>query len=362
MKKAQMVLLVSCAVFFALVFSCGSAPSAKKTMGGEWKVNADEGNGGGSTISMTEETLEGLPGRSFTGKLDKKKYQYGYVNAKLYPTQEVLDEMKQAKSISFRFIGNSEKYIVSIATTDVKDNAWFEYVFETQMNTPKTVIVPIEYFMQPAWGKTIAATVNMNNVTFLQWMYNGDEGPYDFKVWDVRVHSNVPAEKDIAPKASVAMKAAAPSQAQPVGGSLTGVVWDVVDNFEYADGYMIYFADPRVFNGNKVTKGDSYTLKYTCTASRDLESEMRIYLVDHLASSGHNRLSKEEPIPGTKLKAGVPYSGEVKFLATASATGVRPMANAICMETSGAGTKGIKGSGKLKPFTITFSQFEFSKD
>jgi hypothetical protein len=192
-------------------------------------------------------------------------------------------------------------------------------------------------------------------------MYNGDEGPYNFKVWDIRVHSSVPTESQIAPKASVAMKAAAPT-AGPVGGSFTDIVWNVVDNFEYADGYMIYFADPRIFNGNKIAKGDSYTLKFTATASRDLESEMRIYLVDHLASNGHTRLSVEAPLPGSKLKAGVPWSGEVTFNATASATGARPMANAICMETSGAGSKGIKGSGKMKPFTITFSQFEFKKN
>jgi hypothetical protein len=361
MKKALIVSLVSCAVFFTLVFACGSAPKAKAP-GGEWKINADEGSGGASTISMAEETLEGLPGRSFTGKIDKKKYQWGYVNAKLYLDQETKDEMKQAKAISFRFLGNSEKYIVSIATTDVKDNAWFEFVFETQPNAPKTVIVPIDYFMQPAWGKTIAAMVDTSKTEFLQWMYNGDEGPYTFKVWDVRVHTgSIPTESQIAPKASVAIKAAA-AQAQPVGGSFTDIVWDVGDNFEYADGYMIYFADPRIFNGNKIAKGDSYTLKFTATASRDLESEMRIYLVDHLASNGHNRLSVEAPLPGSKLKAGVPWSGEVKFNATASTSSARPMGNAICMETSGAGSKGIKGSGRMKPFTITFSKFEFSKD
>jgi len=362
MKKALIVSLVSCAVFFALVFACGSAPKAKGP-GGEWKVNGDQGNGGASTISMTEETLEGLPGHSFTGNIDKKKYQYGYVNAKLYLDQETKDEMKQAKAISFRFIGNSEKYIVSIATADVKDNAWFEYVFETQPNTPTTVIVPIEYFMQPAWGKTIAAMVDTSKADFLQWMYNGDEGPYSFKVWDVRVHTNkVPTPEQIAPKASVAMKAAAPTQAQPVGGSFTDIVWNVVDNFEYADGYMIYFADPRIFNGNKVAKGDSYTLKFTGTASRDLEAEMRIALVDHLASNGHTVLADYITVPGSKMKAGVPFSAEITLVAKASSTTARPMGNTICMETSGAGNKGSKGSGKMKAFTITFSQFDFKKN
>jgi len=158
------------------------------------------------------------------------------------------------------------------------------------------------------------------------------------------------------------MKAAAPTQALPVGGSFTDIVWNVVDNFEYADGYMVYFADPRIFNGNKIAKGDSYTLKFTCTASRDLESEMRIYLVDRAASNGHERLSVEAPFPGSKLKAGVPYSAEITFNATKGSTSASLKGNTICMETSGAGTKGVKGSGKLKGFTITFSQFEFKKN
>jgi hypothetical protein len=352
MKKASIVFLVSCAVFLALVFACETIPVNRG--GGEMKVNADEGSGGGSTIAMAPETLEGLDGYSFTGRIDKKKYQYGYVNAKLYPDEETLALLKEAKAVSFRFLGEGGKYIISIATTDVKDNAWFEYVYETQAGVPQTVIVPIEYFMQPSWGKTIAAMVDLSNTTFVQWMYNDSEGPYTFKLWDFRVHTgSVPTPEQIAPAASVAMKAAPPPP-QPVGGSLTNVVWEVQDNFQYADGYIIYFADPRVFNGNKVTKGDSYTFKFTCTPSRDLENEMRIALVDHLASNGHTVLADYITVPGSKMKAGVPFSAEIKFEAKTSATGVRPMANTICMET-----KGTQRAGK---FSITFSEFVFTKN
>jgi len=352
MKKAFIVFLVSCAAFLVLVFACETIPANRG--GGEMKVNADEESGGGSTIAMTEETLEGLPGYSFTGNLDKKKFQYGYVNAKLYPDEATLEMLKQAKAISFRFLGNSEKYIVSIATTDVKDNAWFEYVYDTQPSQPATVIVPIEYFMQPSWGKTIAAMVDLSNTTFVQWMYNGDEGPYTFKLWDFRVHTDkVPTPEEIAPAASVAIKGAPPPP-QPVGGSLTNVVWDVKGNFQYADGYIIYFADPRVFNGNKVTKGDSYTFKFTCTPSRDLENEMRIALVDHLSSTGHTVLADYIIVPGSKMKAGVPFSAEITFNAKASATGARPLANTICMET--------KGTQKAGEFSITFSEFVFTKN
>jgi len=317
MKKSFIVFLVSCAVFFALVFACGSAPKSKGPMG-KWVLDTDEGAGGASTISMAPGTLEGVPGNTFTGKISKK-YQYGFVCAKLYPDEETLDQLKQAKAISFRFIGNSDRYIISIGSTDVKDNAWFEYVYETQMNAPKTVIVPIEYFMQPAWGKTIAATINMNNATFLQWMYNGDEGPFDFKVWDIRIHTDkIPTEKDIAPKASVAMKAAAPTQAQPVGGDLLGVFKEItlVDNFEYGETYQAVLSNKSLMNGHKIVPGETYTLKVTYSTSRDLEDDVLIGLVDTSPSVNYWKwLTPDgddiQKIP--KSKAGQAVSATIKL-------------------------------------------------
>jgi len=222
--------------------------------------------------------------------------------------------------------------------------------------------------MQPAWGKTIGTSVNTQLAQFIEYQTtrNGSPGPFAFKLWDFKLYTGgVPeltsAEKKANDKAVKDAAAAKAKMVGPVGGSFTDIVWEVVDNFQYADGYMIYFGDPRLFNGNKISKGDTYIFKFTCTASRDLEAEMRIALVDHLSASGHTVLADYITVPGSQLKAGVPFSGEVTFNVKSSATSEKPMANVICMETSGAGNKGAKGSGKLKAFTITFSEFVFSK-
>jgi len=223
--------------------------------------------------------------------------------------------------------------------------------------------------MQPSWGKTIGTSVNTQLAQFIEFQTtrNGSPGPFAFKLWDFKLYTGgepvlSSAEKKANDKAVKDAAAAEAKMVKPVGGTLTDVVWNVLDNFEYADGYMVYFADPRLFNGNKISKGETYTLKFTCTASRDLEAEMRIYLVDHTPSAQyHTELCPQVIVPGSQLKAGVPFSAEITLTTTKNATSAKVDANLMGMETKGAGSKGSKGSGKLKAFTITFSEFVFTK-
>jgi hypothetical protein len=73
MRKAQIVSLVFCAALIALAFSCASSGGGGGTSGTwDWRVEADESSGGSSTITMTQETLEGLPGYSFKGEITHK--------------------------------------------------------------------------------------------------------------------------------------------------------------------------------------------------------------------------------------------------------------------------------------------------
>jgi len=375
MKKTQMAALIFCVTLLALGFSCATSGGPfgtidPSTVKWEWRVNGDQDNGGTSTITMTPETLEGMPGYAFKGNITNK-YQYGFVNVKLMPDNATLEKLKTITGFSFRVLGNGEDLAVKITTSDVKDYAYYEYRFSTVKDQPITVVVPLKYLMQPSWGKSIGNIVNLNNAQFIEYQTtreNGSPGPFEFKLWDFKLHTDAPPALTSAQKQAndQAKKIAADIDSKtvrPIGGSFTDVVWNVVDNFEYANGYMIYFADPRLFNGNKISKGDTFTLKFTCTASRDLEAEMRIYLVDHTAAAQyHTELTPQVIVPGSKLKAGVPFSAEITLAANKSATGVKVDANLIGMETEGQGKKGVKGSGVQKPFTITFSQFVFSKN
>jgi len=372
MKNKKVTSLILCMALMTLVSSFAWAKITvydSKTLKWTWTVNGDEDNGGSSTITMTEGKEKGMPAYSFRGNITNK-YEYGFVNVKLNPDPATLEKLKTCTGLSFMIIGDGDAYAVKITTSDVKDYAYYEYRFDTVKGQPIKVVVPIEYLMQPSWGKAIGAKVNTQLAQFIEFQTtrNGSPGAFEFKLWDFKLYTGgVPAltaaEIKANEKAARDAAAAEAKLAKPVGGSLTDVVWNVVDNFEYADGYMIYFNDPRVFNGNKISKGDTYTLRFTCTASRDMEAEMRIYLVDHTpAANYHTELTPQVIVPGSKLKAGVPFTAEITLVATKSATTAKPEANLIGMETQGAGKKGSKGSGVQKAFTITFSEFVFTKN
>jgi hypothetical protein len=340
-----------------------------KTLKWTWTVNGDEDNGGTSTITMKEETIsKGVTGYSFSGAITNA-YEYGFVNVKLTPDEATLEKLKTCTGFSFKVMGDGEDYAVKITTSDVQDYAYYEYRFSTVKDQPITVVVPLGFLMQPSWGKSIGASVNTQLAQFIEYQTtrNGSPGNFAFKLWDFKLYTGgVPALSSAEKKANdKAVKDAAAAEAKlvkPVGGELTNVVWNVVDNFEYANGYMIYFTDPRLMNGNKISKGETYTLKFTCTASRDMEAPMRIYLVDHTAAAQyHTELTPQVIVEGSQLKAGEPFSAEITLTATKNATSTKLEANLMGMETEGQGKKGTKGSGVQKPFTITFSEFVFTK-
>jgi len=371
MKKAQVAVLAFCVLALALVLSCASsAPSGGGSW--DWIVNADEGNGGSSTIVMTEGTEEGVPSYIFKGAITKK-YEYGYVNVKLMPDAATLDQLKKAKAISFRVVGGGEPLSVKITTSDVKDYAYFEYSFETVDGQPQTVIVPIEYFMQPSWGKAVGATVNLDNAEFVEYLYQGPAGPYEFKLWDFRIHTaGIPKEKDIKPKGKTAASAA-PAAPKGIGGDLSPMEVRLIDNFEYGDNYQAVIADKRLFNGHKIVPGETYTLKITYTASRDLENVVEVGLVDTTPSAykpywgalsfkdGADTGAPDGMAVLPKSKKDEVVSATITLKTTQTASGASSLANALVFGSKGAGRKGSKGSGVQKAVTLNCTEFVFTE-
>jgi len=371
MKKANLVSWIFCAMVLALVFSCASSASVNKATW-DWQVNGDESNGGSSTIVMTEETREGLPAYSFTGNITNQ-YEYGFVNVKLSPDDATLDLLKQAKAVSFRVLGDGDKYAVKIITSDVKDYAYFEYVFETLDGQPKTVIVPVDYLFQPSWGTSVGSRVKLDLAEKIEFQTtrNGSPGPYAFKLWDFRIHTaGIPNEKDLLPKGAAKPAAAPAAAAAPkgIGGDLGALELNLVDNFQYGDGYQGIMNDKRLFNGHKITPGEKYTLKITYTASRDLEDVVEVGLVDGTPAANYWRSLTWDDAKDLKMaqipqsKAGEKVSATINFTTVAGATGASTQANQLVFLTKGAGTKGSPGSGKQKAVKFTFSEFVFTKD
>ncbi|MDR2575802.1 MAG: CIA30 family protein [Treponema sp.] len=366
MKKAQVAVLAFCVVSLALVLSCASSASSG---GGswDWLVNGDQDNGGSSTITMAEETQEGVPAYGFKGNITNK-YEYGFVNVKLMPDPATLEQLKKAKAISFRVLGDGEPYAVKITTSDVKDYAYFEYRFDTVEGQPMTIIVPVEYFMQPSWGKQVAGQVNTNLAEFIEFQTtrNGAPGPFEFKLWDFRVHTaGVPKESQIKPKGKAAASAA-PAAPKGIGGDLGAFQLDLRDNFQYGDGYQGVLADKRLFNGHKIVPGEKYTLKITYTTSRDLEDIVLVGLVDTTPAASYWKALSWVGDDGMaeipKSKAGEKVSATIEFTTVAQATGVSGSANALVFLTKGEGKKGVAGSGAKKAVTLNFSEFVFTEN
>ena len=379
MKKAKTAVLLLCAVFIALAFSCGSTGGGSAGKGSwEVKVNGDQNNGGSSTITMAEETKEGLPAYGFKGNITNK-YQYGFVNVTLNPDDAALEELKQAKAISFRFQGDGDKYAVKIVTSDIKDFAYFENQFETKDGQPITVIIPVDFLFQPSWGKPIGAKVNLDLAKFVEFQTtrNGSPGPFEFKLWDFRVHTkSVPKEKDILPKGAPKPSATPAAVAEkPIGGVLSPIDLVLADNFQYGEGYQCVFTDKRLMNGHKIVAGETYTLKITYTASRDLEDDVMVGLVDTTPQAKPRAywgaLSfKEEAKEGTpegmtlikKSKAGQVVTATITLKTIGDASSSSQPANALVFQTKGEGKAGSAGSGKQKAVTFKFTEFEFTKN
>jgi len=378
MKKEQTLSFILCAAILMLVSSFAWAKVTvydSKTLKWTWAVNGDEGNKGTSTITMKEEQIQkGVPGYSFTGAITNA-YEYGFVNVQLNPDDATLEILKKCTGLSFKVIGDGDPYAVKIVTSDVKDYAYYEYRFDTVKDQPITVVVPIEYLMQPSWGKPVGALVNTQLAQFVEYQTtrNGNPGEFSFKLWDFKLYTGGAPKLSSAEKRANdnAIKAAAAAEAKMVKapGADFGA-WDLIlaDNFEYGDGYQGLITEKRLFNGHKIVPGEKYTLKITYTATRDLEDIIEVGLVDNTPAANYWKSLTWDDAKDIKMaelpktKAGEKVSMTINFTTLASATSAAGPANALVFQTRGEGKKGSKGSGVKKPVTLKFTEFVFSQN
>jgi len=139
---------------------------------------------------------------------------------------------------------------------------------------------------------------------------------------------------------------------------------ELTDNFKWADNYQIIFTDKRLFNGHRIVPGETYTLKITYTASRDLENTLGIMLVDTTPAAKSWKLLSAIGGKGTWIaasKAGKEVSATITLKTKARATDSSEAANALVFNTRGKGKVGVAGSGKQGPVTLNFTEFIFTK-
>ena len=142
----------------------------------------------------------------------------------------------------------------------------------------------------------------------------------------------------------------------------------LADNFEYGVTYQGFVTNRNLLNNKPVAIGETYTLKVTYTASRDLEDDMMVGFLDTTERGNWwTQLSWDDAkkidvakIP--KTKAGETATATLTLKIIAYPSGVTAPANAIVFMTEAEGTRGIKGSGVKGPVTLSFTEFVLTKN
>jgi hypothetical protein len=121
----------------------------------KWNGFDDKANGGSSTFTKAT-TMETVGGKevvavAVTGTVTTK-YQYGFVGLAADPTPETLKFIKTSKGIRFQAVGDGQKYRVMLATSNITDYDYYNFVFTAPKGTPVTVDVPYTKLTQQGWG------------------------------------------------------------------------------------------------------------------------------------------------------------------------------------------------------------------
>jgi hypothetical protein len=204
MKKTQKtLLLVLCGALCAIILSCassgGSAKNPKSMEGlgtgtlavGEWFAYVDAEDGGDSTCELktAEEVIDGetITVHSVKGNVTTK-FQYGFAGWGINPDDATLELIKSAKALSFTILGDGKRYAIKFKTSDVRDYAYHEYLFNTEEGVPLTIEVPMGFFIQPSWTGD-PKRLKPENVVGVEWQTHESwrPGTFEIKTWGFKI-------------------------------------------------------------------------------------------------------------------------------------------------------------------------------
>jgi hypothetical protein len=183
MKKTLLLILIN------IILCAGVAFSQSAPLAGNWfDFNDVKDNGGSSTVTMAQATRDGMPAYRFTGRVTNQ-YQYGFAGWGIVPDAATLANLRTAKGISFKVLGDGKRYTVKfrLDANTVKDFGNHEFTFPTTAGEVITVEVPIRMFMQPPWAERVR--LDQSKVMDITWQTHESWRPdsYDITIWDVRI-------------------------------------------------------------------------------------------------------------------------------------------------------------------------------
>jgi hypothetical protein len=137
------------------------------------------------------------------------------------------------------------------------------------------------------------------------------------------------------------------------------------DNFQWGITYQGILAQPNMLGGHRIAARETYTLRVTFTASRDLEENLQIIFVDTTERGNWwtelSRNNERTQIP-TPIRAGQPVTATLTITTTARSTATEAAANSLVFMTEGQGRRGTAGSGVRGPVTLNFTEFVLTRN
>lgn len=373
MKKThKLAFAIFGCILIAVFLSCASTGGGNKKKippvlaTGEWMTYNDGSNGGSSVsnLEIKEEEIDGKTVKVYHVKGNlTTQYEYGFAGWGIDADNATMELYKNAEALSFYILGDGKRYTIKYKTSTIEDYAYHEYTFQTEDGEAMYIEVPMQFFAvgQPAWGAPVkfdqTLVTGVEWQTHESWRTDPRNNPFEIKMWDFMIH---PGKPKPAPKAAAA---------EAVPGVLGAFDLVLADNFEYGDGYQGVIRNPNMLKGHKLTVGDSFTVKFTYSASRDLEDSVEFGFVDVTPSANYwKALSWHDgrtDIPMLSLpasKAGEEVSGEFTLTVVNNATSNAAQANGFVFTTKGRGVKGASNSGALKAVTLSFKEFTLVKN
>jgi len=152
-----------------------------------WGTYDDRSNGGGFSISITQNTDEvAISGNVVVTQYEG--YSDGYAGCYATPDEDTLTSLKSAASISFKVNGDGKTYRVILPTNDITDYCYYYTTFSTAQGVEKTVTVNVPGdLVQPAWGQQKA--FKKSAVENIQWQTaDGASGAFTVTIKSLRLN------------------------------------------------------------------------------------------------------------------------------------------------------------------------------
>ncbi len=201
MTKKVLFLILTGILAFSLVLSCASTGGGQSAEAGgdpvlgvwEWQPEDDSNDKGTSTITMTEaeEVIDGqtVVTHTFSGEVTNAT-QYGLAQVTLTPDADTLALLRTAKAISFKMQADGRPYVIEAPISTVTDWGFHRYTIKTTAGAAEEFYIEMRMFMQPTWASPVRFNIERLTTLRIQTVNaaEGGTGPFEFKIWDVKLH------------------------------------------------------------------------------------------------------------------------------------------------------------------------------